>query len=197
MNSREEILRRVRDGLLDLPEDERRVPLRRSAGRHAVVDPTERAEVLGGFIERLREHGSVVRTVDVAGLPAAVADVLYGMSVLTVLAAVEPGPAWLDHWASAPGHKVVHAGSDEVEPGEAIVRDAVAGDASTGSLAMDLQGGPTTPVALPQVCVVRADRVFVSLPEALDDLDKRRPLIWQGGPGDTELARQLVVLLVE
>ncbi|MFD4356281.1 hypothetical protein ACFWPX_27275 [Nocardia sp. NPDC058518] len=197
MNSREEILRRVRDGLLDLPEDERRVPMRRSAGRHAVVDPSERAEVLARFVERLREHGSLVRTVDIAGLPAAVADVLYGMSVQTVLAAVEPGPAWLDHWASAPGHQVVHSGSAAVEPGDAVVRDAVAGDASTGSLALDVDGGPAVSESVPQVCVVRADRVFVSLPEALDHLDQRRPLIWLGGPGDGELARQLVVLLVE
>ncbi|MFC9472478.1 hypothetical protein ACWF99_02450 [Nocardia sp. NPDC055002] len=197
MNSREEILRRVRDGLLDLPEDERRVPMRRSAGRHAIVDPTERAEVLERFVDRLREHGSLVRTVDVAGLPAAVADVLYGMSVQTVLAAVEPGPAWLDHWAGAPGHQVVHSGSDSVESGDAVVRDAVAGDASTGSLALDVDGGPAVSESVPQVCVVRADRVFVSLPEALDHLDQRRPLIWLGGPGDVELARQLVVLLVE
>ena len=197
MNSREEILRRVRDGLLDLPEDERRVPMRRSGGRHAIVDPAERAEVLERFVDRLREHGSVVRTVDVAGLPAAVADVLYGMSVQTVLAAVEPGPAWLDHWAGAPGHLVVHSGSDSVERGDAVVRDAVAGDASTGSLALDADGGPTVSESVPQVCVVRADRVFRSLPEALDHLDQRRPLIWLGGPGDGELARQLVVLLVE
>ena len=197
MNSREEILRRVRDGLLDLPEDERRVPMRRSSGRHALVDPDERAEVLERFVERLREHGSLVRTVDIAGLPAAVADVLYGMSVQTALAAVEPGPAWLDHWASAPGHRVVHSGSDSDESGEAVVRDAVAGDASTGSLALDADGGPAVSEDLPQVCVVRADRVFLSLPEALDHLDQRRPLIWLGGPGDTELARQMVVLLVE
>ncbi|MFD3745466.1 hypothetical protein [Nocardia sp. NPDC058633] len=197
MNSREEILRRVRDGLLDLPEDERRVPIRRSGGRHAAVDPTERAEVLARFDERLREHGSVVRTVDIAGLPAAVADVLYGMSVQTVLAAVEPGPAWLDRWASAPGHRVVHSGSDSAEPADAVVRDAVAGDASTGSLALDVDGGPVVSDDMPQVCVVRADRVFAALPEALDHLDQRRPLIWLGGPGDTELARQLVVLLVE
>ncbi|MBC7301487.1 MAG: hypothetical protein H5T78_11080 [Nocardia sp.] len=197
MNSREEILRRVRDGLLDLPEDERRVPMRRSAGRHAVVDPAERAEVLERFVEQLREHGSMVRIVDIAGLPAAVADVLYGMSVQTVLAAVEPGPAWLDHWAGAPGHQVVHSGSDSAETGDAVVRDAVAGDASTGSLALDVDGGPAVSGSVPQVCVVRADRVYVSLPEALDHLDQRRPLIWLGGLGDSDLSRQLVVLLVE
>ncbi|MFC6010248.1 hypothetical protein [Nocardia lasii] len=197
MNSREEILRRVRDGLLDLPEDERRVPMRRSGGRHALIDPAERAEVIERFVERLREHGSLVRTVDLAGLPAAVADVLYGMSVQTVLAAVEPGPAWLDHWAGAPSHRVVHRGTDSADLIEAVVRDTVAGDASTGSLALDADGEPDVSEAVPQVCVVRADRVFVSLPEALDHLDQRRPLIWLGGPGDTVLARQLVVLLVE
>lgn len=197
MNSREEILRRVRDGLLDLPDDERRVPMRRSSGRDDAVDPAERAAVLARFAERLREHGSLVRTVDIAGLPAAVADVLYGMSVQSVLAAVEPGPAWLDHWAGAPGHRVVHGGSGSTEAGEAVVRDVVAGDASTGSLALDVDGGPAVSEVVPQVCVVRAERVFGSLPDALDRLDPRRPLVWLGGPGDAEMARQLVVLLVE
>ncbi|MGW5437481.1 hypothetical protein [Nocardia asteroides] len=197
MNSREEILRRVRDGLRDLPDDERRVPMRRTSGRHAAVDSAERGEVLARFAERLRDHGSLVRTVDLAELPAAVADVLFGMSVRTVHAAVEPGPAWLDHWASAPGHAVVHRGADAADTGEAVVHDAVAGDASTGSLALDADGGPEVSEALPQVCVVRADRVFGSLPDALDRLDPRRPLMWLGGPGDAGLARQLVVLLVE
>ncbi|MEV6061328.1 hypothetical protein AB0L62_15120 [Nocardia asteroides] len=197
MNSREEILRRVRDGLRDLPDDERRVPMRRSSGRHAAVDPAERTEVLVRFAERLRDHGSLVRTVDLAELPAAVADVLFGMSVRTVHAAVEPGPAWLDHWASAPGHTVVHRGADSADSGDAVVRDAVAGDASTGALALDVDGGPEVSEVLPQICVVRADHVFGSLPDALDRLDPRRPLVWLGGPGDAGLARQLVVLLVE
>ncbi|MEV6216800.1 hypothetical protein [Nocardia sp. NPDC051833] len=197
MNSREEMLRRVRDGLLDLPDDERRVPMRRSSRNGEDVDPAERAAVLAEFAGRLREHGSLVRSVDLAGLPAAVADVLYGMSVRSVLAAVEPGPAWLDHWASAPGHEVVHRGSGASESGDAVVRDAVAGDASTGSLALDVDGGPDVSEVVPQVCVVRADRVFGSLPDALDRLDPRRPLVWLGGPGDADLARQLIVLLVE
>ncbi|MGW5452346.1 hypothetical protein [Nocardia sp. NPDC003979] len=196
MNSREEILRRVRDGLLDLPDDARRVTVRRSSGRPADADPAERAAVLARFVERLREQGSLVRLVDTTGLPAAVADVLYGMSVRTVLAAVEPGPAWLDHWAGAPGHAVVH-GSGAASSGDAVVRDAVAGDASTGSLALEVDGGPAVSEDMPQVCVVRAERVFSSLPDALDRLDPRRPLIWRGGPADAELARQLVVLLVE
>ncbi|UGT55675.1 hypothetical protein [Nocardia asteroides] len=197
MNSREEILRRVRDGLLDLPDDERRVPMRRSGGTGVDVDPAERADMLARFAERLRAQGSLVRTVDLADLPAAVAEVLYGMSVRSVLAAVEPGPAWLDHWASAPGHEVVHGGAGTTGTGEAVVRDAVAGDASTGSLALDVDGGPVVSEVVPQLCVVRADRVFGSLPDALDRLDPRRPLVWLGGPGDTDLARQLVVLLVE
>ncbi|MFC4373252.1 hypothetical protein ACFO5K_03975 [Nocardia halotolerans] len=196
MNSREEILRRVRDGLLDLPDDERRVPMRRSSSRET-ADPAEHAAVLARFAERLREQGSLVRTVDLAGLPAAVADVLYGLSVQSVLAAVEPGPAWLDHWAAAPGHQVVHGGSGSTESGDAVVRDAVAGDASTGSLALDVEGGPAVSEVVPQVCVVRADRVFGSLPDALDRLDPRRPLVWLGGPGDGELSRRLVVLLVQ
>ncbi|MFC4128236.1 hypothetical protein [Nocardia rhizosphaerae] len=197
MNSREEILRRVRDGLLDLPDDERRVPMRRSAGARGHLDPAERAGVLARFADRLREHGSLVRMVDLDGLPAAVADVLYGMSVRSVRAAVEPGPAWLDHWASAPGHEVVHGGAAESGTGEAVVRDVVAGDASTGSLALEVDGGPAVSEVVPQVCVVRADRVFGSLTDALDRLDPRRPLVWLGGPGDADLARQLVVLLVE
>ncbi|MFF2083301.1 hypothetical protein ACFVVM_05975 [Nocardia sp. NPDC058176] len=190
-------MRRVRDGLLDLPDDERRVPMRRSTGTGETADPAEHAAVLARFAERLREHGSLVRNVDLAGLPAAVADVLYGMSVQSVLAAVEPGPAWLDHWASAPGHRVLHGGTASVDAGDAVVRDAVAGDASTGSLALDVDGAPGVSESVPQVCVVRADRVYGSLPDALDRLDPRRPLVWLGGPGDTGLSRQLVVLLVE
>lgn len=190
-------MRRVRDGLLDLPDDERRVPMRRSSGGGDKADPAERAAVLARFADQLRAHGSLVRNVDLAGLPSAVADVLYGMSVQSVLAPVEPGPAWLDHWASAPGHRVVHGGATSAETGEAVVRDAVAGDASTGSLALEAHGAPAVSESVPQICVVRADHIYVSLPDALDRLDPRRPLIWLGGPADTTLARQLIVLLVE
>ncbi|GGK35170.1 hypothetical protein [Nocardia camponoti] len=195
MNSREEMLRRVRDGLLELPDDERRVPMRR--GRSSAPGIDDRGEVLERFADRLRANGSLVRTVDLVGLPSAIADLLYGMSVSSVSAATEPGPAWLDHWASAPGHQVLHGGRNSGDAGQVVVRDAVAGDASTGSLALEVDGGPDVSSTIPQVCVLRTDRVFGSLPDALDRLDPRRPLVWLGGPVDEELARQLVVVLVE
>jgi L-lactate dehydrogenase complex protein LldG len=43
------------------------------------------------------------------------------------------------------------------------------------------------PALLPDchVCVVRADRIDSSLPEALEKLDPRRPITWFSGPSAT------------
>ena len=117
---------------------------------------------VGGLLERLAGGGRVVVPPDLPGDWTAGADVLRDDGALT--------SAELDRVAG-----VVTACAVAVAETGTIVLDAGSGQGRRAlSLVPDLH-----------VCVVRADQVVQTVPEAVARLEPRRPLTWISGPSAT------------
>ncbi|MGP3922971.1 LutC/YkgG family protein [Streptomyces sp. 8N616] len=215
MNARTEVLDRIRRALADVPEGERPedVPVARHYSRGG-SPPTGSPAAVKLLAERMADYGAVVRLVtadDVAGGAEAVGagvdsaasgGAAYGAvatAVAEALAARRAGcvvvphgfpPAWR---AGLPPERVL---SDdprlpvrELDRVDGTVTTVAAAIADTGTLVLD--GGPgqgrraLTLVPDYHLCLIRADQIVASVPEALARLDPARPLTFISGPSAT------------
>lgn len=191
MNAREEILGRVRAALRDVPPgDETAVP--RAYAR------TGAAGAVSRFAERVADYGATVVEVDRAGIQDAAARRLAAHAVGTV-AVPDDLPL---HWVPL-GVRAVAESALDVEGLDAVgaaMTGCVLGIADTGTILLDCgarQGGRRLTL-LPDyhLCVVEAERVVASVPEATPTLAAalraRRPVTLVSGPSataDIELER--------
>jgi len=218
VSARDDVLHRVRTALTGaratgpVPRDYR------AQGDLAPGDPA----LLDLLEDRLVDYRAVVRRTDAAGLPAAVAAAVGDAAPGRVRLVIPPGlpPEWLADLAAdivVDGSPVDDSLDDEdVVDGSAgggggivTVLDAHALDrldgvmtacrvaiAETGTVVLD--AGPDqgrralTLVPDLHVCVVHAEQVVATVPEAVARLDPTRPLTWISGPSatsDIELVR--------
>lgn len=213
--SHEDFLRRVRDGLKALPDDDRTVTLSNGHRRHALeAPPGDRTAIIEQFVERLEHHGARVRRVSEPEIPAAVYGALYEHRAKSVVAPEGLPEEWLETWSANPDHEVLaehpQLSAEEMDQADAIVTACAGAVADAGAVVLDGGPGQGRREVIPSchVCVVRAAQIDSSLPEVLDKLDSRRPITWCGGPTAPSDApatpghgrhrqRQLVVLIVE
>jgi L-lactate dehydrogenase complex protein LldG len=202
MTARDDILRRVRAALADVPAGgpEAEPVLRDYRRTHHETGLVEL------FAERVADYHATVRRVPRDGLADAIAEELRGKTVVA--------PADLpDEWA---GRIDVRRDEPSLPIGDLDAADAVLtacalGIAETGTIVLDTgeaQGRRAlTLVPDLHVCVVREDQVVADVPDAVAALDPSRPLTWISGPSatsDIELQRvegvhgprTLIVLLV-
>jgi L-lactate dehydrogenase complex protein LldG len=201
MSARDEVLRRTRAALADVPPgDEVHVP--REYLRTSEVD------VLELFAERVADYRATVRRVTPEDLPAAVAGELRGRIVV---------PADLpEAWLSATGAEIVRDDGTltavDLDAMDGVLTGSAVGIAETGTIVLDAGAaqGRRALSLVPDlhVCVVRTDQVVGTVPGGIEALtDPARPLTWISGPSatsDIELRRvegvhgprTLVVLLV-
>lgn len=188
MSSDEHLLRRVRDLLSELPDDERMVPVAR-AGRHALADPADRARLVAEFVERVSRHGARAVRASEDEVPAALRDLLAAAEVTGVLVPDGLPGTLLAPWARAGGRVVTD--SPMAAPGEyeglgGVVTVCAGAVADSGAVIFD--GGPgqlrrtVRAEGALHVCLVRAEQIGPSLPEVVDRLDPRRPITLFGGP---------------
>jgi len=183
VSAREEILGRVRGAIAGAPDHE--IPRAYRASTDDGIDT---------FTARLDHYEAHWRRVPVAELAATVRAALSERGAKRVVAPGGVPDAWLDGVEAVrddpPLDPHVLDGLDGV-----VTRCAVA-IAETGTLVLD--GGPgmgrraLTLVPDYHLCVVGADQIVSSVPEAIAKLDPVRPLTFVSGPSatvDIELVR--------
>ena len=161
--------------------------------RAALGDTAPPAEVSRDY-----RHGERVADLDllVARLEDYEAVVHRGVSVAETVAALAPAPlvvppgidaAWLPA-----GIEVLRddgLGADALAVAGGVLTAATVAVAETGTIVLDgsADQGRRVLSLLPDlhICVVRADQVVASVPEALARLDPSRPLTWISGPSAT------------
>jgi L-lactate dehydrogenase complex protein LldG len=158
------------------------------------------------LVDRLVDYRAVVhRDADVAGTVAAVVPA-------NAILVVPPGLPrdWLPSSITARPDDGLTAA--DIAAADGVVTGAAVAVAETGTIVLDASPdqGRRILTLLPDlhICVLRADQVVASVPEAVARLDPRRPLTWISGPSatsDIELnrvegvhgPRNLHVILVE
>ncbi|HJQ45566.1 MAG TPA: LUD domain-containing protein [Amycolatopsis sp.] len=178
--ARAEILARVRMALRDRPVAE---PVPRDYDR---VRDYEDVPALAA--ERIADYRAQVTPVPVGGLPEAIAAALARRSARTMVAppglAREwqvPGVRWL---TDEPPLAV-----DELDTVDGVLTACAVTIAETGTIVLD--GGAAqgrralTLVPDYHLCVVRADQVVATVPEAMGRLEPTRPLTFISGPSAT------------
>ncbi|QEH34376.1 Lactate utilization protein C [Aquisphaera giovannonii] len=189
--ARERMLERIRSALRDVPAGEtpEDVPIDRS---YRTADDMPAAGRLELFIERVRDYKAVVRRVNRADLPAAIAEACSSRGIRRLVV-----PADLpDGWAP-PGVTLIRdpgLTNDDLEQGDGVLTASAVGIAQTGTIALDSGPGEGRRAIslIPDyhLCVIREDQVVGLVPEAVARLHESasrpgRPITFISGPSAT------------
>ena len=204
-DARQVVLDRIRDALADEPRTVV-VPRDYELGLPAGTN------ILGLFVERVGHYRATVHRTVTAGLPSTVAAVLSAHRARRLLV---PAGVPADWTAGVTFERFVDdppLGYPELDRLDGVITGCAVGIAETGTIVLDAgpDQGRRAISLLPDlhICVVMAEQVVGSVPEALARLDPARPLTWISGPSatsDIELERvegvhgprRLEVILVE
>ncbi|WP_197321858.1 LUD domain-containing protein [Saccharomonospora sp. NB11] len=200
-DARSEILARIRRAPRPTP---RPVPRDYDTAR-TVADP------VGLFVERVEHYRAVVHRVAASDVAARIADCLRRRGARRMVAPPDLPASWqVDdvRWSIDDPPLSL----DDVDGADGVVTGAAVGIAETGTIVLDAGAAQgrrlLTLVPDYHLCVVPAEAIAVSVPEALRRLDPTRPLTFVSGPSatsDIELdrvegvhgPRTLEVLVVE
>lgn len=191
MSARDEILRRVRRALADVPESETPdgVPVLRDYARGG--DPAAGSpEAVRLFAERVADYRAAVRVLPARDATSAIAEALTARGAERVVVPDGFPAEWLTGLAPAQA-----LGDDprlplaELDRTDGVLTTVAAAIAETGTFVLDGGDGQgrraLTLVPDYHLCVVRAAQVVASVPEALRLLDPTRPLTFVSGPSAT------------
>lgn len=202
MSSREAILGRIREALVDVPQMPAAsdTPVEWEYG----LRPAGASEdTLGLFVERVEDYRAEVSWVVPDEVPVRIANALadHGVTVAVLPAGVPP--EWRDAVVAA--GITVHSDDPVLSHAEldaigGVVTASRVGIAETGTIVLDHapDQGRRALSLVPDlhVCVIRADQVVADVPEAVallqPSIDARQPLTWISGPSatsDIELSR--------
>ena len=202
-SSRTEILRRIRDALVDVPDEGAAPPPEGTPAApgpydeavprdylrvHGERTPQESADLLA---ENLADYRAHVHRCTPADLPRTIAALLTRHGSRTTVAPPGLPEDWL---TEVSGVEVRPGGGEmpvrELDTVDSVVTGCALAIAETGTIVLD--GGPDqgrrriTLVPDHHICVVRApEQVVDSVPQALPRLDPTRPLTWISGPSAT------------
>ncbi|MGW4096465.1 LutC/YkgG family protein [Mycobacterium sp. NPDC004974] len=184
--ARAAVLGRVRGALASAPPQAVVVP------RDYHREPLTGAGNVERFAETVAEYQARVHRIKVDAIASTVLE-LVGPSATVVIPADLP-PEWvagLTTVADAP-----ELGVEQLDRADAVLTGCALGIAATGTIVLD--AGPTqgrralTLVPDHHICVVRADQIVDTVPQAFGELAPTRPLTFISGPSatsDIELQR--------
>ena len=197
MTARDEVLARIREALDDVPDGERPedVPVARAYRRH---DDTPAAQRVARFAERVADYKAAVRWAAPQELPATLGRALRARGVRRLVVPRDLPAAW-----QPDGIELLVDGelpNDVLDAADGVLTGCALGIAETGTIVLDggARQGRRAITLLPDyhLCVVEADQIVGSVPEAVAALDgaarERRPITFVSGPSatsDIELRR--------
>jgi L-lactate dehydrogenase complex protein LldG len=175
--AREEVLARIRRALADRPAPPE-VP--RSYRHQGDLDLPARLDLL---TDRLVDYKAAVRRCSPDQLVDALVEALSARGAARVV--VPPGLPW-DLPGAVPDDGLTAADIDQLD---GVVTACAVAVAETGTIVLDSSPdqGRRVISLVPDyhLCVVRADQVVQTVPEAVARLDPDRPLTWISGPSAT------------
>lgn len=188
---RDEILRRVRAALRDVPAaGGPETPA--AAPAYRARDEAPAAELIRRFAERVAEYKAAVRVVAEPDLPAAVAEELGARGLSRLVVPADAPDAWLPASVTAlrDDGRLSHA---ELDGCDGVITGCALGIAQTGTIVLDHgpRQGRRAISLLPDyhLCLVWANQIVGLVPEAIAGLKgaarQRRPLTFISGPSAT------------
>ena len=204
VSSRDTVLSSVRSAISGAvaPHVARTYHTRLDRGRQALIDL---------FVERVEDYRADVRVVRRSELARTIGAVLAEQGASSVVVPDHLDPEWLTTVTCSVVRDDPPLTARQLDEISAVVTSSAVAVALTGTIVLDAGGtqGRRAISLIPDlhVCVVDADQVVGTVPEALSWLAPTRPLTWISGPSatsDIELdrvegvhgPRTLVVLLV-
>jgi L-lactate dehydrogenase complex protein LldG len=188
VSAREEVLGRIRAALgpaIHVPEVPRDY---RTSGAHPPGSP----ELLDLLVERLVDYHATVHRTTATGLPGAVADVRATHSAARVVVPAGLPEGWVTNGIVDDGSLT----AKDLDQIDGVVTGCALAIAETGTIVLDAgpDQGRRAISLVPDlhVCVVHAEQVVHSVPEAVARLHPTRPLTLISGPSatsDIELSR--------
>jgi L-lactate dehydrogenase complex protein LldG len=182
--ARDEVLGRIRGALGPAPQVPEVTRGYRTAGEHAPGAD----ELLDLLVDRLVDYKAGVTRCTAAELPGAIADVLARTAPDGRLV-VPPGLP--GEWTGAADvlRDDGATSTDELDTVAGVVTACAVAVAETGTIVLDAgpDQGRRALSLVPDLhlCVVRADQVVQTVPEAVRRLEPTRPLTWISGPSAT------------
>jgi L-lactate dehydrogenase complex protein LldG len=183
-DARTEVLARIRSALGPDPQVPEVTRGYRTRGEH----PPAAAELLDLLVDRLVDYKAGVTRCTIDELPGAIAEVLARTAPQGRI--VVP-PELPGAWTSAA--EVLRddgtTSTDELDTVAGVVTACAVAVAETGTIVLDAgpDQGRRALSLVPDLhlCVVRADQVVQTVPEAVRRLEPTRPLTWISGPSAT------------
>jgi L-lactate dehydrogenase complex protein LldG len=178
VNAREEVLGRIRSAI--------------GPAAGAKVDVSRGYAVVGSggvelFVERLEHYDATSRRVGVDELDAAVREVLAGRGVRRVVAPDGVPEAWLS--AVEPLRDSPPLSPHDLDAADGTISTCAVAIAETGTIVFDGSAGMGRRILslVPDylLCVVRAEQIVGSVPEAIALLEPTRALTFISGPSAT------------
>lgn len=197
MSGRETILGRVREALADIPAEEGAgdVAVPRGYRRTSARDAEATVDL---FAENVADYGATVHRIDESEIAATVKQVCHDRGLRTMIAA----PGFAEHVVTGAGVVLMRdsppMSASSLDQADAVITNAAVGIAETGTIALvnDSGMGRRALSLVPDVhvCVVRADQVVATVPEAMQSLaaHRTRPITFISGgsaTSDIELIR--------
>jgi len=184
VSSRDVVLARIRSALGPVAP----VPTVRAYRRDSDLDEVA---VVERFAERVDDYRATVHRADPGGVAATIAAILVAAGARSVV--VPEG--FPERWLAALGDDVAVAcdggdlPTDDLDRAAAVVTGCAIAIAETGTIVLDgsADQGRRAITLVPDhhVCVVAANRIVATVPEAIALLDPTRPLTMISGPSAT------------
>lgn len=179
-SAREDILRRIKTALGDQPSP---VPVPRDYARDGSGEP------LTQFAERVGDYQAIVETVTEAGLPDAIAAALAAGGARRIAVPTDLPDVWLSKSDAETLLDDPPLSVTDLDGLDGVLTGAALGIALTGTIVLDAghAQGRRVLTLLPDfhLCVVRADQIVATVPEAMARLAPDRPQTWISGPSAT------------